>query len=55
MVAVIDGQIAVLVGLQPGIGQLLELFQHFRFLLRRRAVARRPADDRAPVAMLEGQ
>jgi len=25
MVAVIDGQIAVLVGLQPGIGQLLEL------------------------------
>ena len=53
MVAVIDGQIVILICFKPGERQLLELFQHFFFLLGGRAVFWRESDDGGAVAVAE--
>ena len=53
VVAVVHGQVVVLVGLQPGEGHLLELGQHLLFLLLRGPVGVGPRDHRATVAVLE--
>ena len=54
VVAVIDGQVVVLVGLQPGEGHLLELLQHLLLLLLRGPVGVGPRDHRTTVAVTEG-